>query len=111
MEESAEYAPSPTYDWQGEDKKTEAKKTKEQPGLSLGESVRKADRLFADQNWSAAAEAYRDLLRRFPGHSEAARWRARIDQSLVAERERRDTGMKAAKARAAESAPADASKR
>jgi hypothetical protein len=66
---------------------------------SLDESVRKADRLFANQNWSAAAEAYRNLLRHYPGHKDAAKWRARIDQSLVAEREA--VGNKAAKAKRA----------
>jgi hypothetical protein len=66
---------------------------------SLDESVRKADRLFANQNWSASAEAYRELLRHYPGHKDAAKWRARIDQSLVAEREA--VGNKAAKAKRA----------
>ena len=38
-------------------------------GSPLADSVRKADRLFASQDWNAAADAYRELLRRFPpGH-------------------------------------------
>jgi hypothetical protein len=59
---------------------------------SFDESLRKADRLFAEQNWAAAADAYRDLLRRYPSHKDAPKWRARMDQSIVAERERRNTG-------------------
>lgn len=59
---------------------------KRQTGPSLADSLRRADRLFADQSWSAAADAYRDLLRRFPAHKDAGKWRARMDQSLVAQR-------------------------
>jgi hypothetical protein len=35
---------------------------------ALDDSIRKADRLFASQDWNAAADAYRDLIRRFPSH-------------------------------------------
>jgi hypothetical protein len=78
---------------------------------SLDESVRKADRLFTEQSWDAAAEAYRDLLRRYPAHKDAAKWRSRMDQSLVAERERRAaTGGKAAKANPLPPQPSDATK-
>jgi anti-sigma factor RsiW len=85
----------------GESSKARAK---DAAGPSLEESIRKAERLFANQDWSAAAAAYRDLLRRFPTHKDAAKWRARVDQSLVAEaeaRQRKDaqTGSKAAKAK------------
>jgi anti-sigma factor RsiW len=90
------------------DDATDAKMAKGQPGSSLDESIRKADRLFADQSWSAAAEAYRDLVRRFPGHKDATKWRARIDQALVAEGEGRKTGVKAAKAKSADDAAAAA---
>jgi hypothetical protein len=88
----------------------DAKLAKGRPGPSLDESIRKADRLFAAQDWSAAAEAYRDLLRRFPGHKDAGKWRGRMDQSLIAGRERSQPGAKAAKARAADVAPAAAEK-
>ena len=65
-------------------------------GPSLEDSLRKAERLYASEEWNAAAEAYRDLLRRFPGHKDATRWRARIDDSLVAE-EQRQARLKKAK--------------
>lgn len=69
-------------------------------GPALDESIRKADRLFTEQNWSAAAEAYRDLLRRYPTHKDAPKWRARMNQSLVAEQELRQAKTKkAAKAK------------
>jgi hypothetical protein len=75
------------------------KAAKGQPGPSLKESLRRADRLFASQDWSAAALAYRDLLARFPGHRDASKWRMRMDQALLAEREGREaTRAKAAKA-------------
>jgi hypothetical protein len=67
-------------------------------GLSLEESVKKADRFFADQNWSAAAVAYRDLLNRFPSHKHAPKWRERMGQSLIAQQQQPETtGKKAAK--------------
>ena len=94
-EANADEAPAANLENQSADKKS----AKGQPGPSLEESVRKADRLFADENWNAAAEAYRDLLRRFPGHKDATKWRARMEQSLVAERERHGAGKKEAKAK------------
>jgi hypothetical protein len=73
-------------------------------GPSFDEEVRKADRLFANRDWNAAAAAYRELLRRFPSHKDASRWRARMNQSLVAAEEGRKAGpsdgAKAAKAKA-----------
>ena len=41
-------------------------KGNDKTGLSLDESIRNADRLYASEDWIAAAQAYRDLLRRFP---------------------------------------------
>ena len=55
---------------------------------SLEETVRKAERLYASQDWNAAADAYRDLLRRFPSHKDAPKWRDRINDSVVAEEQR-----------------------
>ncbi|HSY41479.1 MAG TPA: hypothetical protein VLA79_18200, partial [Polyangia bacterium] len=40
--------------------------------------VARADRLFAQGQWAAAARAYRDLLRRDPKNGDAARWRQRL---------------------------------
>jgi anti-sigma factor RsiW len=40
--------------------------------------VVRADRLFAQRQWAAAARAYRDLLHRDPHNSDAARWRQRL---------------------------------
>jgi len=51
---------------------------------SLEEALRKAERLYAGQDWNAAAEAYRDLLRRFPGHKDAPKWRDRMNESSAA---------------------------
>jgi len=73
-----------------------------QPGPALDQSMRRAERLFADQSWSAAAEAYRDLIRRYPGHKDANKWRARMDQSVIAEREAHEASRRAAKVKAAE---------
>ncbi len=64
-------------------------------GSTVEQSERKADRLFASQDWSAAGQAYRDLLRRFPGHKHAPVWRARMNESLVAEEQRRARTKKA----------------
>jgi anti-sigma factor RsiW len=50
----------------------------------LDDSVRKAERLFASQDWNAAADAYRDLLRRFPSHKDVPKWRDRMNASTVA---------------------------
>ena len=54
-------------------------------GPSFDESVKKADKLYADQDWGAASAAYRDLLSRFPSHKDAPRWRERLSVSLLAE--------------------------
>jgi len=53
-------------------------------GSPLADSVRKADRLFASQDWNAAADAYRELLRRFPSHKDVPKWRDRMNASTVA---------------------------
>lgn len=67
---------------------------------SLDESVRRADRLFADGDWSAAAAAYQDLLRRFPSAKDAPKWRERMNSATVAAREgRKPSSTKAAKAK------------
>jgi hypothetical protein len=68
----------------GADEKADASADKKS-GASLDESVRKADRLFAAQSWSAAADAYRELLRRFPTHKDGTKWRDRINQAVLAE--------------------------
>lgn len=70
-------------------------------GPSLEESVRRADCLYASQDWPTAAAAYRDLLGRFPSHKDAAKWRERMSQSLLAEEQaRKSESGKAAKAKA-----------
>lgn len=78
-------------------------------GPALEESVRKADRLYANHDWTAAVAAYRDLLKRFPGHRDAARWRERMNQSLVAAQKSRSPSEakagKAAKAKSADALP------
>jgi hypothetical protein len=58
--------------------------TNRKVSLSLDDSVRKADRLFASQDWNAAADAYRDLLRRFPSHKDVPKWWDRMNASTVA---------------------------
>jgi|GEM_PF-2099463 len=97
----AESTPETRFD----DVMTKAEKSKDKAGPSLEESIRKADRLFAKQDWVAAAAAYRDLINRFPGHKDAGKWRERMGQSLVAEQESRNpkpaNAAKAAKAKAA----------
>jgi len=40
--------------------------------------VARADRLFAQGQWAAAARAYRELLRGDPNNGDAARWRQRL---------------------------------
>jgi TolA-binding protein len=80
------------------------KKTGEKGGPSLDESVRKAERLYASQDWNAAAAAYRDLLNRFPSHKDTPRWRDRMNHSLIAEQESRTIKPKAAKAKSADEA-------
>jgi hypothetical protein len=77
------------------------KKGEAQPASPLSEAIRRADRLFADGNWSAAAEAYRELLRRYPSYSEAGKWRSRMDQALLAGREIDEAAKRQAKAKAA----------
>ena len=51
---------------------------------TLEETLRKAERLYASQDWNAAADAYRDLLRRFPSHKDAPKWRDRMNESSAA---------------------------
>jgi hypothetical protein len=46
--------------------------------------VARADRLFTQGQWAAAARAYRDLLRHDPNNSDAARWRRRLAASEAA---------------------------
>ena len=67
-----------------QDKTDKKAKRPEQPAPSLDESVRKAERLYASQDWNAAAAAYRELLNRFPGHKDAPRWRDRMNESNAA---------------------------
>jgi hypothetical protein len=43
--------------------------------------VARADRLFAQGQWAAAAGAYHELLRRDPHNADAARWRQRLAAS------------------------------
>jgi hypothetical protein len=64
-----------------DDKNDSKAKRADQPGPSLDESVRKAERLYASQDWNGAAAAYRDLLNRFPSHKDAPRWRDRMNES------------------------------
>jgi len=59
-------------------------KAERHAGASLDDSVRKAERLFASQDWNAAADAYRDLLRRFPSHKDVPKWRDRMNASTLA---------------------------
>jgi hypothetical protein len=57
---------------------------RDKAGLSLDESIRKAERLYADEDWIAAAQAYRDLLRRLPSHKDTTKWRDRMNESNAA---------------------------
>jgi anti-sigma factor RsiW len=59
-------------------------KAEQKAGAPLDDSVRKAERLFASQDWNAAADAYRDLLRRFPSHKDVPKWRDCMNASTVA---------------------------
>jgi hypothetical protein len=98
---SAEAAPAAARALKDDDSDGRMAKRQVGPSLetSLEDSLHRADRLFADRHWSAAAEAYRDLLRRFPDHKDVGKWRTRMDQSLVAERENHQApAAKAAKA-------------
>jgi hypothetical protein len=56
--------------------KADAEKDEAKPSAEL--PVARADRLFAEGQWAAAAEAYRDLLHRFPKSPEVGRWRQRL---------------------------------
>lgn len=109
---SARYAPAPAAEaapaelsaQEGMEPASKAKAKADRgaspPGPSLDDSVRQAERLFADGNWSGAGQAYRELLRRFPSHRDAPRWRQRIEQAMLAEEQtRRADEAKAAKAR------------
>ncbi|HEY5281186.1 MAG TPA: hypothetical protein VIM14_00210, partial [Polyangia bacterium] len=68
--------------------KDKKSKADEKASPSLDETLRKAERLYASSDWNAAADAYRDLLRRFPSHKDAPRWRDRMNESIVAEQQR-----------------------
>ena len=61
-------------------------KGEDKSGPSLEESIHKAERLFTNQDWNAAAAAYRDLLKRFPSHRDAPRWRERMNEANAAYR-------------------------
>jgi hypothetical protein len=62
--------------------KAEAKSESRAESKPVAESpVARADRLFAQGQWAAAARAYRDLLRRDPHNGDAARWRQRLAAS------------------------------
>jgi hypothetical protein len=65
---------------------TDHKKVKsgDKIGPALDESIRKAERLYASQDWGAAAAAYRDLISRFPSHKDAPRWRDHMNESNIA---------------------------
>ena len=80
-DEEAEGSAKSDYDAVAKDKKA---KSGDKAGPSLDESVRKAERLFASQDWSAAAAAYRDLLNRFPTYKDASKWRDRMNESNAA---------------------------
>jgi hypothetical protein len=59
-------------------------KADEKAAPSLEETLHKAERLYASSDWNGAAEAYRDLLRRFPSHKDAPKWRDRMNESNAA---------------------------
>ena len=62
--------------------KADAKSETRAASKPVAESpVARADRLFAQGQWAAAARAYRDLLRRDPNNGDAARWRQRLSAS------------------------------
>ena len=52
-------------------------------------AVERANRLFTEGRWAEAAAAYRELLRRDPNNSEAARWRQRLAAAEAAQEARR----------------------
>ena len=81
--------------------KADAKSEPRAESKPVAESpVARADRLFAQGQWAAAARAYRELLRRDPNNGDAARWRQRLAASE-----------EAASAQAPAAAPAPASGR
>ena len=62
--------------------KADAKSETRAESKPVAESpVARADRLFVQGQWAAAARAYRDLLRRDPNNGDAARWRQRLAAS------------------------------
>ena len=81
VDEESEDSSKETYDDLAKDMKA---KSGDKARPSLDESVRKAERLYASQDWNASAAAYRDLLNRFPGHKDAPRWRDRMNESSAA---------------------------
>jgi hypothetical protein len=88
-DEESDNVPMAGYDEERIESAREAEKSAKRQAAPSSEEQRRADRLFAERNWDAAAEAYRELLRRYPGHKDAAKWRERIDQSLIAARQQR----------------------
>jgi hypothetical protein len=80
-DEESEGSAKSDYDAVAKDKTA---KSGAKAGLSLDESVRKAERLYAIQDWNAAAVAYRDLLNRFPTYKDAPKWRDRMNESTAA---------------------------
>jgi hypothetical protein len=72
-------APSANAEKEG---KADAKSETGAAAKPVAESpVGRADRLFAQGQWAAAARAYRDLLRGDPHNANAARWRQRLAAS------------------------------
>jgi hypothetical protein len=80
-DQEAEGSAKSDYDAVAKDKKANSN---DKAGPALNESVRKAERLYASQAWSAAAAAYRDLLNRFPNYKDAPKWRDRMNESNAA---------------------------
>jgi len=63
-------------------RKADAKSETRAESKPVAESpVARADRLFAQGQWAAAARSYRNLLRRDPRNGDAARWRRRLAAS------------------------------
>lgn len=54
------------------------RETKSDAKPAAASPVARADRLFAEGHWAAAALAYRDLLRHDPSNADAARWQRRL---------------------------------
>ncbi len=97
-EAEATYAAAPV----APDESSDEEEAKVESRPALAEALRRADRLFAERKWGAAAEAYREILRRYPSHGDAGKWRSRIDQAVLAAGESEAVERKAAKAKAAE---------